>query len=212
MPNPQLHFCDIYLVRHGETDWNVARRIQGHSDIPLNSNGEEQARSLKSTLSSIPFAAIFSSDLIRAKQTAEIFAHPHSLSVQESQALRERCFGSLEGLTVTEIDQLNRKALPILETLPKHEYLSYKWHPEVETSAEIYQRVSSHLHSIIPSFLGSSILVVSHSGVVRSVLDHFDFSPNYKWIVANCGFLKIRANAQQWSIEARMGISNRSFY
>src|SRR5258706_14102789 len=87
----------FYIVRHGETDWNAERRLQGHSDIPLNENGELQAKNLADELQDITFDLAFSSDLLRAKRTAEIIALEHKLEVQTTKLIREKNYGSLEG-------------------------------------------------------------------------------------------------------------------
>jgi probable phosphoglycerate mutase len=94
---------EIILIRHGETDWNVERRIQGHCDIPLNREGERQAAALGRALASESLDAVISSDLQRAMQTARAIAVPHGLSMFADCELRERCFGAFEGLTHEEI-------------------------------------------------------------------------------------------------------------
>src|SRR5579862_1895349 len=93
----------ILLARHGETDWNVERRWQGHADTPLNDTGRAQARSLGEELADEPIDAVFSSDLRRAHETARLVAEPRGLSVIAIPDLRERNFGSAEGLTTEEI-------------------------------------------------------------------------------------------------------------
>ena len=93
----------ILLVRHGETDWNRDRRVQGHTDVPLNETGREQARALAGELAGEPLAAVYSSDLSRALETATIVAEPRSLAVTTLPALREKHFGTWEGLTDAEV-------------------------------------------------------------------------------------------------------------
>lgn len=95
----------IVLIRHGETAWNRATRIQGHTDIPLSDLGRAQAARLAAALADEPFAAIYSSDLSRARQTAEALACGRGLTVRLDVALRERAFGRFEGLSWSEIDQ-----------------------------------------------------------------------------------------------------------
>ena len=89
-------FCTIYLVRHGETDWNVKNIIQGQIDIPLNKKGENQALEIANELKDIHFDAIFSSDLSRAKRTAEIIATERKLAVVATKTLREMYFGKFQ--------------------------------------------------------------------------------------------------------------------
>jgi 2,3-bisphosphoglycerate-dependent phosphoglycerate mutase len=93
----------ILLARHGETDWNVERRWQGHSDTPLNDTGRAQARALAEELKSEPIDVVYSSDLMRAHETARLVAEPRGLDVTAVRGLRERSFGSVEGMTSNEI-------------------------------------------------------------------------------------------------------------
>lgn len=94
---------DLLLIRHGETDWNRARRLQGHRDIALNEEGLRQAERLGKALAGESLQAVFSSDLQRARQTAQAVARHHGLAVMEDARLRERCYGICEGLTYGEI-------------------------------------------------------------------------------------------------------------
>lgn len=94
----------LVLIRHGETAWNRAARIQGHTDIPLSPLGLAQAERLAEALADEPLAAIYSSDLSRARQTAEALARVRRLPIQFDVALRERSFGRFEGMSWTEID------------------------------------------------------------------------------------------------------------
>ena len=92
-------------MRHGETDWNLDRRLQGHADRPLNDTGREQARGLAAELAEEELEAVYSSDLSRAQETARIVAGARGLDVTELPELRERHFGSWEGLTDDEIHE-----------------------------------------------------------------------------------------------------------
>lgn len=95
----------LILVRHGETLWNRATRIQGHTDIPLSPLGLEQARRLSEALADEPLEAVYASDLSRARQTAEAVARLQGLQVRLDSGLRERAFGRFEGLSWDEIHQ-----------------------------------------------------------------------------------------------------------
>jgi broad specificity phosphatase PhoE len=101
----------LYLVRHGETDWNAAGRWQGHTDIPLNARGRAQARVVADTLRHTPLAGIVSSDLSRARETAQIIAASLGTEVISLEPdLRERAFGPFEGLTGDECLRLHPEA------------------------------------------------------------------------------------------------------
>lgn len=97
--------CRVFLLRHGQTDWNAERRLQGHLDMPLNAVGRWQAERLGQALAGEGIVALYSSDLLRAQQTAQPLARALELPLQTDAALRERHFGRLEGLSYAEIDQ-----------------------------------------------------------------------------------------------------------
>lgn len=96
---------EILLIRHGETAWNAIRRLQGHLDVPLNAEGERQAAALGRALLDTPLDAIISSDLQRARQTAQAIAAPRGMTVRTDPGLRERCYGAFEGMLYSEISQ-----------------------------------------------------------------------------------------------------------
>src|SRR5215471_14440301 len=99
----RTHPARIWLIRHGQTDWNAAGRVQGHTPTDLNEAGRQQAQRLASILAGRSFAAVISSDLPRAAQTAQVIADALKLKVQQTEALRERSFGTYEGATWEEI-------------------------------------------------------------------------------------------------------------
>lgn len=95
---------EIYLIRHGETDWNKERRFQGQTDIPLNDNGRRQAKSLRESLKGkLPFDRIICSDLCRARETAEIINEGSQSPIIIDPAFRELCFGKWEGMVFPDI-------------------------------------------------------------------------------------------------------------
>jgi probable phosphoglycerate mutase len=100
----------VIAVRHGETEWNVATRIQGQLDIGLNETGREQARRVARALAGEALDAVYASDLQRAVDTAQAIAAQAGLAVQTDAALRERGFGEFEGLTWAEVEQLHPKS------------------------------------------------------------------------------------------------------
>src|SRR5438093_966133 len=95
----------LLLARHGETDWNREGRWQGWADPPLNESGRAQARELAEQLRLTPFDAVYSSDLLRAHETAEIVAAPHAVPVVADPGLREIDVGSWSGLTRAELQE-----------------------------------------------------------------------------------------------------------
>ena len=110
-----MHVMKFYLVRHGQTDYNVKHIVQGWSDVPLNSVGKEQAVQVALMMCDYHVDAVFASDLLRAKQTAEPIAAKLGLPVTYSWLLRERYFGALEGTDSDQIDwdKVNANGLEI---------------------------------------------------------------------------------------------------
>ena len=152
----------ILLARHGETDWNVERRVQGHSDTPLNDTGRAQARALAEELGDEPIDAVYSSDLMRAHETARIVASQRGLEVTAIRDLRERNFGTWEGLTDEEIYVRH----------PQARDRSWQEWGDAETQFEMAERVLAALLRIAEAHPGQRLLVVSHGGPHRRVLAH----------------------------------------
>ena len=88
----------LYFIRHGQTDWNIVKRLQGATDIPLNENGEELARRTGEGMKDIPFDLIYTSPLKRAFRTAELVRGNRDIPIISDDRLREICFGDYEGL------------------------------------------------------------------------------------------------------------------
>lgn len=102
----------LYLVRHGETDWNAVKRIQGNVNIPLNEKGRAVARATAEGIRELPLDLVFSSPLDRAYETACILTEGHGLQVQKDRRLREIAFGEFEGATWAEIE-VDPEYLPV---------------------------------------------------------------------------------------------------
>jgi broad specificity phosphatase PhoE len=149
----------LLLARHGETDWNLERRVQGHSDRALNETGLAQAQALAAELAGERLDAVYASDLARALDTARAVAEPRGLEVIPVPELRERDFGTWEGLRDDEI--LAR--FPQAHTGP--------W-GDAETHEELAERTLSALRRIAERHRDGRVLVVSHGGPLRAVLRH----------------------------------------
>jgi broad specificity phosphatase PhoE len=136
----------LLLVRHGETDWNAAGRLQGHTDRPLNEHGRRQSRRLAERLEGDGIAAIYASDLARARETAEIVGERLRLTVAVDPDLREKNWGTWEGLTSEE-----------------------RLHVEFagETTEEHRERVLRAVRRIAERHPGERVLVVTHGGSLR---------------------------------------------
>ncbi len=174
----------LLLVRHGETDWNRDGRVQGHSDVPLNETGRDQARSLAVALATERVDAVYSSDLRRALDTAAEVANGFGLDVRARHELREKHFGTWEGLTREEI----------VTRFPGG--LSGPW-GDGESRDAMTARVFAALREIAASHDGETVVVVSHGGPLRAVQRHLGTVNDEP--IANCHVLRVHADGGRMS-------------
>ena len=153
------------------------RRVQGHTDVPLNDEGRRQARELAAELGGEQVDAVYSSDLSRARETAEILSAARSIPVVSLPELREKHFGTWEGLTDAEV----------LERFP--EARASPW-GDGESSEEMAERIVQVIERIAEAHEGELVLVVTHGGPMRAILRHYDGEPAP---IANCGVVRLEA-------------------
>jgi probable phosphoglycerate mutase len=158
----------FYLIRHGETDWNLHGRWQGHTDIPLNEGGRAQARRLAARLRAeqARFDAIYSSDLQRAWETAGALGGALDLVVRPLPALREINVGSWSGLTGAEVQAQDGDT-----------YARYRSGEDVargggERFLDLYTRVVAAIEQLADQQPGRTLALVTHGGPVRALLMH----------------------------------------
>lgn len=157
----------LNLIRHGKTLWNLDRRIQGREDIPLAERGKIQVASWCSSLEKISLDLVLSSPMIRATQTAEIIGQRLGLGVIINENLREQDFGLWEGKRMTDI----RRVTPGL--LEHQERLGWNFCPPGgETRKEVLVRSLGALEKEAEELKGLNVLVITHSGVIRSLTYH----------------------------------------
>jgi broad specificity phosphatase PhoE len=164
------NYCTLYLVRHGETEWNVQKINQGQSESYLTEKGIEQAKETAEILKDINFDAIFSSDLDRTYRTAEIIKLDRELIIQTSKLLRERSYGSFEGKHADVLKNTLKDKLKERESLSENEYDSFRLAPDIETNEEIVIRFMIKLREIVVAYPNKNVLVVSHAGPIRNFL------------------------------------------
>lgn len=147
----------LYLVRHGETEWNLERRIQGSTDIPLNATGREQAVRTGRLLGRRSWDAIITSPLSRAVETAEIIAGELDLPAPVIlPAIAERAYGEAEGLTDVRL----ARRYPVGTHVPGR-----------ETRDEVAARVIPALLAVAAARPGQHVILTTHGGVIRTVLE-----------------------------------------
>jgi probable phosphoglycerate mutase len=158
---------EICLIRHGETAWNAELRIQGHCDLPLNETGLLQAEALARRLAERHFDAIYSSDLARARQTAEPLARAHRLSVRIDAALRERNFGCWEGKTREEMLAADAAMAEALAARRPDDVP-----PGGESLRQHLARILSCLSRLASLHAGQTLAVVTHGGTLDLAYRH----------------------------------------
>jgi len=152
----------VHLARHGQSDWNAAGRWQGHADRPLTELGRRQAAELAERLASVPLEAVYSSDLLRARETAEPVAERRGLEVQVMRALREVDVGAWSGLSRPEVEQ----RFP--EAFARWRDGGQGWE-DGETYEEMTERVVGAVLAIARAHPNGDILVVAHGGPIRAL-------------------------------------------
>ena len=155
----------IMLTRHGKTAWNEIRKVQGHSDIELTAEGVAQAELLAKNCPLEKVSAIYSSDLSRAKTTAEILAKKFNLPVQLEKNLREVNFGDLEGKTLAEFEKEDPQNF--YNFFNKPDELKIK---NAETFQELQARAFAAVKKIIAAHHDENIIIVAHGAINRVIL------------------------------------------
>jgi len=156
---------DLIVVRHGQTEWNASGRIQGHSDVALNEKGLLQAEQAAARLAGETVHAAFSSDLLRATQTAAPIAARLSLDVAADRRLREWSLGALEGLSAEEAKRRHSEALRQLRMLDSGAAM-----PGGESYLEFQARFLACAEEIARRCRGRTALIVTHGGVKLGLL------------------------------------------
>ncbi len=154
----------LYLIRHGRTAWNHTDRLQGWADEPLDGVGRAQAAAVAGALRGVPFDALYTSPLRRARETADLIAQPHGLPVRLDDRLRERNVGEWAGLTLDEA----RARAP--------ERFVGDWRqagaPGGEPQAALAARVAAALADIVAAHPHGTVALVSHGGTLSALLTH----------------------------------------
>ncbi len=209
----QNNYCKFYLVRHGQTVWNTKKIMQGHLDSPLTKKGIEQAKITAKKLNSIKFDHAFSSDLLRAKRTADIIAADHNLVVKTNRLLREIHLGPFQGKKIDYFQEELKDALEHRESLSNEQAVTYKIHPELESSEEAATRAITFLRETALAYLGENVLVVSHAGTIRSILIKLGFATNKELLhgaIGNASYVAIDSNGIDFFVRKAVGIDKKT--
>ncbi|MGQ0577485.1 MAG: histidine phosphatase family protein [Betaproteobacteria bacterium] len=196
----------LTLVRHGETEWNAAGRIQGHLDIPLSATGFAQAAAIGRRLGGEAFDSILSSDLERALQTARAIVRYSKQAIIGDARLRERRLGVLQGFTGEEAATRHPQAWQAFKAR----------HPDApleggERLAEFSRRVVGLIEYLLMTYTGSRLLLVTHGGVLDAAYRHATALPlnaprDFPIYNASVNVLRHRGGA--WTVESWGDVSH----
>jgi probable phosphoglycerate mutase len=200
----------ICFVRHGETNWNAERRMQGHIDIPLNANGISPAERLANALIRVKhsFDVIYSSDLERALHTANAVARALSLDVQITPRLRERNVGKLQGLLLAEA--------PVLLPEIWQRHIARELDHDLgggESIRTFHQRMQDILELFLNEHRGQSVLAVSHGGsldMIYRIVTQQALDAERVAVVPNTSLNWITHDGSTWSVECWADTSHLS--
>ncbi len=181
----------LYLIRHGQTDWNVQRKMQGHTNIPLNETGRDQACSIQSFFLNHPVEKVFSSDLDRAFQTAAIATS--SKSIIPLEGLREVNLGSIEGNTEAEI--VARHGMEAWQRWTSLDSQANYAFPGGETHQQSLKRIIDSLQHLFLSHEFEKAAACTHGLLIRRLAHHL--RPDYTELlpIPNCGIFEVEWQA-----------------
>jgi len=207
----------IYVVRHGESESNIFAHENpdipasqfGDSGSSLTQKGRNQAQKVAQRLRSVTFDAVFSSDLARAKETAEIIVDDRNVTVIINKSIRERFFG--EHMSKRQKQEIEKA----LDALNEEEKFAFKYFPNGESGYDVVNRFKKFLEEIVPVYRNKTILVVNHSYVMRSFLIHEGYA-TYNEIpsgsIKNGGYFVVETDGNSYKIIKRHGIARNGTY
>lgn len=198
----------VYIVRHGSTDWNQSGRIQGHLDPPLNAAGRAQARLVSQRLAQLGATALYSSDLQRTYETAQIIGQATGLRVIQKTALREMHFGRWQGWTFQEIRDRDPQGYAARRAQP------YDVPPPGgETWRRFYDRAVRAIEELLAVTTAARLIVVTHSGVCTALglrALGLDCTGKRTFGNDNCSLHTIAIAGAQWRAVALNDVSHLS--
>jgi len=189
----------ICFVRHGETDWNVEKRIQGHTDIPLNATGRAQALAMAFNAAHMSFSALYSSDLQRAVDTARALAQREGLEINLLAQLRERNFGIFQGITAIEGAQRHPEAYQFYSA--RHPHFDFE---TGESLLDFAARVTEAVDWMARHHTGQTVAVVTHGGVLDILYRKATGRPLHTprdFVIPNCALNWFHFDGQGWHLE-----------
>lgn len=193
----------FYIVRHSETEWNVKRVMQGHSDSQLTPKGIKDSEELAKKFKSIKFDLIFSSDLLRARRTAEAISLERDIALKTTELIRERSYGEYEGKPHTEYEIVNQA----LDKLSEEQRYTYKHSPGIESDEDVVNRFLTFIREVAVANPGKTILAVSHGGIMRAFLKKLGLKNTIRGGIRNNAYIKLETDGVEFDIKETSGIT-----
>ena len=180
---------EIILIRHGETEWNSQKRMQGHSNSDLSSVGQAQIQALGQWMKNVPFDLIYSSDSLRAKQTAEAITQFSGHELQFDQRLREKNLGVFEGLTSEDARERHPEVFRLFKTAGSTYVID-----EGESTQQLQDRALEIVNEIRIKHPEERVLLVTHGGFIRVVMKHslgLSLETPTRFLIRNTGVFRL---------------------
>jgi probable phosphoglycerate mutase len=196
---------EIILIRHGETEWNSQQRMQGHSNSDLSSVGLAQIQALGQWMKNVPFDLIYSSDSLRAKQTAESITQFSGHELQFDQRLREKNLGVFEGLTSEEARERHPEVFRLFKTAGSKYVID-----EGESTQQLQDRALAQTQEIRIKHPEELILLVTHGGFIRVVMKHslgLSLETPTRFLIRNTGVFRLEWE-DKWLVSQMGGVSH----
>ena len=196
---------EIILIRHGETEWNSQQRMQGHSNSDLSSVGQAQIQALGQWMKNVPFDHIYSSDSLRAKQTAEAITQFSGHELKIDLRLREKNLGVFEGLTSEEARERHPEVFRLFKTAGSKYVID-----EGESTQQLQDRALEIVDEIRIKHLEERVLLVTHGGFIRVVMKHsqgFSLETPTRFLIRNTGVFRL-VWEDKWIVSQMGGVSH----
>ena len=196
---------EIILIRHGETEWNSQQRMQGHSNSDLSSLGQAQIQALGQWMKNVPFDHIYSSDSLRAKQTAEAITQFSGHELQFDQRLREKNLGVFEGLTSEEARERHPEVFRLFKTAGSKYVID-----EGESTQQLQDRALEIVNEIRIKHPEERVLLVTHGGFIRVVMKHslgLSLETPTRFLIRNTGVFRL-VWEDKWLVSQMGGVSH----
>ena len=196
---------EIILIRHGETEWNSQKRMQGHSNSDLSSVGQAQIQALGQWMKNLPFDLIYSSDSLRAKQTAESITQFSGHELQFDQRLREKNLGVFEGLTSEEARERHPEVFRLFKTAGSKYVID-----EGESTQQLQDRALEIVNEIRIKHPEERVLLVTHGGFIRVVMKHslgLSLETPTRFLIRNTGVFRL-VWEDKWLVSQMGGVSH----